>query len=500
MIKFNKSFFNNKKFKYGATAIAFTCFCIAAIIVFNVIFTALANKFLWSIDMTKNQLYTLSDASKELLKDIDTEITINFCQPLDKLEENEVSNLIYQCAREYEKAFDNVKIEYLDIITNPSAIEKYANSSNSKIKTTSVVVTTDNGNRFCTFTQEAFFATDSETQEVLAFDGEIRFTSAILQLSTDTPIAYFTTGHGENTGTTETTRPDLWKLFETAGYEVKTIDLTKETPAENAQVLIINDPQFDFLGFKDAFNEIDVISRFLDDLGNLMVFIDPETPDLPELEALLEEWGIKVEDAIVKDFSNSLSNDGLKINAAYPDNTLAASLHNEIRKLDSQPKAVVSNARPLNVIWSIDGSNLTNTISKRIASAVLTTHNTAISFVNGEQTNDVAPFTLMTLTREEQIIDNESYYSHVMVSGSTDFASDNYLYSNAYSNSEILYAAMRVMGKETIPTNLAHKYLEDESLDITQEAANNWTLAVSVILPVIVLGIGVYVQIRRKHL
>ena len=59
---------------------------------------------------------------------------------------------------------------------------------------------------------------------------------------------------------------------------------------------------------------------------------------------------------------------------------------------------------------------------------------------------------------------------------------------------------MRFMGKETVPTNIAHKYLEDESLEITTEAANNWTLAVTVIMPVIVFAIGVVIQIRRKHL
>ena len=106
----------------------------------------------------------------------------------------------------------------------------------------------------------------------------------------------------------------------------------------------------------------------------------------------------------------------------------------------------------------------------------------------------------MTITREEQIRNNEVYYSYVMVTGSTAFADDSYLHSNAYANSEILYAAMRVMGKETVPTNIDHKYFENEALDITTEVANNWTLAVTVIAPIIVFTIGIVIQIRRKHL
>lgn len=498
MKKINKSFFKNKKFKYGSTAVAFTCVCVAAVIVFNLVFSALSDKFLWSIDMTKSQLFSLSDATHELLKDIDEKITINFCKSLDTLIEDPSQNLVYQCAREYEKAYDNISIEYLDIITNPSIIDKYATSSNTKIKTTSVIVTSDTD--FRTFTLESLFATDGETGEVVAFDGEIKLTTAILQLTSDSPIAYFSVGHGETTGT-ESNRPDLWKLFETAGYEVRTIDLTKEEFDKEAQVLVINAPQSDFLGFTETVNEIDKIADFLDDLGNLMVFLDPRTPDLPELEALLEEWGIKVEDALIKDEVNALSLDGLKLNAFYPTDTMGSSLHSTIRGYDSVPKTVVGNARPLSIIWEVGGSDLTNSVSTRHASAVLTTYDTAKAYAFDETTElGAGPFNLMTITREEQIKNNQSYYSYVMVTGSTEFAVDSYLHSSAYANSEIIYSAMRFMGKETVPHNLTHKYLEDESLEITKEAANNWTIAVTCIAPIVVFTIGIVIQIRRKHL
>ena len=496
-----KAFFKKKKFKYGATAVAFTCVCIAALVIFNVIFSALANKFLWSVDMTSSQLFSLTDATHELLKDMDKEITINFCQPLDTLVEDQTQNLVYQCAKEYEKAFDNIHIDYLDILTNPSIIEKYANSSNTRIKTTSVVVTSDTD--FRTFTLESFFASDSQTKEVIAFDGEMKLTTAIMQLSSDSPIAYFSVGHGEATGTDENTRPDIWKLFELAGYDVRTIDLTKEDFAEDSQVLIINDPVKDFQGFNDAVNEIEKIDDFLDNSGNLMVFVDPETPDLPELEELLEEWGIKIEDAVIKDSVNSLSNDGMKLNAFYPDDTMGSSLHKSIRALDSTPKTVVNYARPLTILWNVDGSNLTNSITKREASPVLTTYDTAKAFAFDDDSTALpskAPYNLMTITREEQYIDNQPSYSYVMVTGSTDFALDSYLHSNAYGNSEILYAAMRIMGKSTVPSNLEHKYLVNDSLDITAEAANNWTIATTVVIPLIVFAVGIYVQIRRKHL
>ena len=53
--------FHSKKFRYGSVSLAFTIIIIAAVILFNAIFTALSRKFVWYIDMTSEQVYTLSD-------------------------------------------------------------------------------------------------------------------------------------------------------------------------------------------------------------------------------------------------------------------------------------------------------------------------------------------------------------------------------------------------------------------------------------------------------
>ncbi len=507
------SVFKNKKFKYGATSVAFTCACIALVIVFNVLFSALANKFLWSIDMTEEQLFSLSDTSKDLLKDMDKDISITFCMPLDILETSERTNLVYQCAKEYERNFENVKIECVDIITNPTLVEKYANTTSSAITQESIIVTT--GDDFRTFTLSSMFATDSNTGEEIAFSGEVRFTTAMLQLSAEKPIAYFTVGHGETTGS-EDSRCSLWSLFDEAGYDVRTIDLTKEEFDAEAQVLIINAPKYDFLGIGNETDEISKIGNFLDKTGtpgNLMVFVDPTTPDLPELEALLEEWGIKIEDAVIKDSQNSLSSDNLKLNAYYSTESLGSQLTQNLQEMDSLPKTVSNYTRPLSIIWPTDSqrgltkyegySQVTNTLASRYASPILMSYDTAVAYsINDANTvfEEKAPYHLMTITRQSQIVDNVEYSSYVMVTGSTEFASDAYLNNVTYANDEILYSAMRIMGKENIPTNLEHKNYHDDSLEITAKAANNWTVIIVAVVPLIVFGIGLYVQIRRKHL
>ena len=62
----NKSV-NSRKLRYGGVTAALTALVIAAIILFNVVFTLLASKFTWYIDLTPDYLYTLSDAAIELI-------------------------------------------------------------------------------------------------------------------------------------------------------------------------------------------------------------------------------------------------------------------------------------------------------------------------------------------------------------------------------------------------------------------------------------------------
>lgn len=503
---------NNKKFKYGGMAVLFTVVVIAAVILLNAVFSALSNAFALYTDMTEYDLYTLTENSRTLLDEVDKEITIYFCTPFDKITDSSPTNSsyntllerVYHFAQEYPAAYPNLKLDYLDIIANPSSADRFNSSSTSVISATSIIVAS--ADDFRTFTLNSLFGLSEDGKELLTFNAEQKLTSAILQLAGDRPVALFTTLHGETVGT-ENNRPAIWNLLVNAGYEVGTIDLTKDPIPTGTQLIVINGPKYDFRGFGDANNEIAKLGSFTDNLGSLMVFFSPETPALPELEGMLEEWGVVVEKAVVKDAVNSESTDGYKLVAEYTTEGLASSLSTTIRGLDTAPKAIVNYARPISIIWKpgSDGvmQNTTDTIGVRTASALLTSSASSQVIPFGqetEETQSAGAQNLLTVTREMHVRNNNNYYSYVMVCGSMDFASDDYLYKNAFANSDILYSTMRAMGKKTVPFNLDYKWFEDNSLDITANQANAWTVVITVVIPLIVLAVGAVVSIRRKHL
>ena len=284
-----RSFWKNPKFKFGATATALTISFVALVVVINVIFSALATNYLWFVDMTKEKMFNISDATRMLLDPFrhkeDLDIRIIFCQDPDKLEESLETKLVHNMAQQYAHEFDFITVDYIDIIKHPALANPYKTTTETTVKTTDVII--ENGSDFRKFALEAFYTFARDTGKVFALNAEFKITSAILQMIGDRPIAYFTIGHGESVEGSK-----IYEMFQDAGFDVRQIDLSKEDMDSSAKVVVINNPRTDFLGFKDSVNEIAKIDALLDNYGNLMVFLDATVRELPELEEFLAEWGI----------------------------------------------------------------------------------------------------------------------------------------------------------------------------------------------------------------
>ena len=122
----------SRRFRYGGIAIALTCVLIAAVVLFNALFSLLANKFRWYTDMTTESLYTLSDNAVEILKNVDTkgqDVKIIFCDEPDNLRANFTQRLVYESALEIAQKVDYVTVENIDIFRNPTAVNQYKTTS-----------------------------------------------------------------------------------------------------------------------------------------------------------------------------------------------------------------------------------------------------------------------------------------------------------------------------------------------------------------------------------
>ena len=383
---------NSRKLRYGGVTAALTALIIAGIIIVNVIFSALAGKFLWYTDLTPELLFTLSDDCITLLRDGDPEYP-DALSPIEKLDEiraekraedsnfkdedlmidiifcddpdvwkysNDLQRYVYDTALQLQAEFpDHIRVKNVNIVWNPTAVSQYG-----AVNKTTVIV--ECGSEFRTRSLGNFYLTDSGAEEPWAYNGEKTFASLILSVTrAEAPIACLTTNHGE----TVSANMPLVQTLIMAGYKIHFLDLSQDEIPEDCRLMVVFNPQEDFM-VSDGINKVDEIERlekFLDGTNALMVFMSPTqrkangdiqaNPPLENFEDYLEEWGIEYdrheskEDGktypyMIKDPTQSLNYDGGYTFFAdyYTAGGLGTSMTKEMHSAKIPPKMVFSNA------------------------------------------------------------------------------------------------------------------------------------------------------------
>ena len=277
------------------------------------------------------------------------------------------------------------------------------------------------------------------------------------------------------------------------------IDLKQETVDDDCRIMVIYDPEYDFIGAEaeDASrNEIEKVDKFLDRYGCLMVFGDPTHVDkLTNLNEFLEEWGISfVGQTMIRDTEHAMSVDSYSILAEYQKDTLGASIYSDLNALATPPKSIIRKAAPIEILWE-QGGGLNGS---RDVSTVLKSYDTSELIRDGMVT-ERGSYNLVTISRETRIVSNEYYYSYVIALGSPTFAGKSYLDSNAYANDDILSSAMKAVGRERVLAVLDLKPFDKSEIEVTTAEANRWTVAMTTVIPLIVAAVGLVIITRRKH-
>src|SRR5690349_7927989 len=149
-------------------------------------------------DWTKSSLYSLSEKSTNVLRDLDRDVRFVVFIPPNQQQE------LYEPVREllarYEAASPRVKVEFVDPEKNPVKAQQLAQQYG--VNSPGVAVSSGNDRRFIDSADlvEMDFAAMQMGQQpgVSGFKGEQLFTSTLLQLREGRkPKILFTTGHGE---------------------------------------------------------------------------------------------------------------------------------------------------------------------------------------------------------------------------------------------------------------------------------------------------------------
>jgi len=489
--------FNSKKLKYGTASIVLTVVFIAFIFIINLVAGVLTERYNLYVDLTEEQLYTISDESFRLLEDMDEPVKIIFFTPLDQLDSDSYVKNIKTLALEYEEKFDNITIEYVDMKRNPDLVRKY--KRDYSLRDTTVIVESEK--RFAAFDMaECFVYTqnDDGSYSYYAFNGEYRFTSSLMRVTRETmPVVGFITNHGE-------TIPTAFKqLFTDSGFDVRLVDLMQGTIPEETEILIMVDPQSDLTGFESeetGKSEVTKLNSYLGQGKDLMVFVDPNTPELKTLDEFLYTWGVDVIHGVAvqddKNYLNSANNMAL-LATYYSENEDTVELHSKVSGKESPMTAVSYYSSPISLVPI-------NNVSRGV-SPILLSHSSAYAPKNASENiieSTRIPLLVAAYQRGYNQDTGNTERNYVIVGGSTYFVSDQYLaaLSATFANSDLIKNIASEMTDEAIVLDVPYKIYQDTSLKTTAQDSRQWASALIVLLPSIVLVAALGVFLKRRHL
>ncbi len=499
---------NNKKFKYGSLSILLTAVIIVAVILVNVAITALFSSKLWYIYNVDGDILRISDVTDRLFEEnVDIKqdkIEIVFMTDEDRVNQvNVYMQQIHEMAKLYEKRYDFIELKYVDYVNDPQQwLTDYTKKENKPINAEYVVIKkagTESAIKALHY--KNFLVTDtSQNNAIYAFAGERRFTMSILSLYAGNTVAYITTGHGE--AKLENLQ-EFKNILEDTGFTVKTIDLTKEDIAPEAELIIIAGPVKDFNDVTTGVNEIGKLQDFCDRKGNVMAFIDPGTVDeLDNLCEFLAQRGMTVNNDLVYESADNalVGNSQNVIGTFVNDGKTGSGLTTGIRDVEGM-KALLKKTCTITINRAGQGHLDDSKLATGVSAVLTTSKDAQVEDYATNKKTDAVNAPVMVLMEQKWADGNNSLVSYILTCGTSDFISDNTL-MGSYVNDTILYTALRAMVAKNTPAeviDIEFANYADSSLSITEGQANTWMVISAIVIPAAILITGVVIYYKRRH-
>lgn len=275
---------NGKHMRNGSYSMVMTVIFVAVIIVINMIVGELPSKYT-QFDVSSSKLYTISDETKEMIHDLDKDVTIYQIAQSGSEDEN-----ISQLLGRYEDESKHVRVELKDPVVNPKFVSEY---TSDKLSSNSLIVVCGDRNKVIDYNNiyESTLNYNTYSYETTGFDGEGQITSAIDYVTSDSlPVLYTLEGHGE-VEIDSTIKEDIEK----ANIDIQSLNLlTEGSVPEDADCLWINSPSSDI-----SEDEKDAIIEYLEAGGKAMIFSDYTQSDMTNFDAVLENYGVSRAEGIV---------------------------------------------------------------------------------------------------------------------------------------------------------------------------------------------------------
>lgn len=500
----NSSGFDGKDFlkKLGTTGFALLIAVIVAVAAIPINMIAERLNIEW--DMTSNDLYSgeLSDVTKEIAENLTEKVQIYFLMDMAELEGDYEIGMVLANALEKYDEFENIEVISGNPDTNPELFSEFAEKYDSLNEGDIIVKGADGltkqiiaANLFLT-EQISGSSGESDDDYTYTFVGENYITGAIKYVTDGVePYIYFLKGHNEKTIDNDYTI--ITKIFESYGYIVDDINLTTtpEIP-EQAQIIIVAAPQTDITD-----SEYELLKEYLDNGGKAAFLLSPngDEIDYTNLDALLYDFSIGIDYDRVYETDENMYMSGDKYTiAAYlnDENDENLTWCTEARSLiDQGYTLVMPESRSF---YSYD--DVINNNSAITAQPIIYASPTARAEDYGG-VDKIGNFTdgeILYLAAYAH--DASRNDAKILVWGNAEFADDK-MYNEGYTVTSLsaFISSVSWLYDNSVDMEIGEKTLPLDYMQIDSQSKANKILAVIILIPVLVAGIGVLVWLRRKN-
>ncbi len=401
------------------------------------------------IDLTEEKLYTLTDESKEKVKDIDKDVNIYFVGYSD-----DDSNL--SLAKQYKNANERITAEAVNAENRPDLAEKYG------IETDSSGIIVECGDHSKVLTEDDLYTYDSSSYEQVSI-AEEKLTSAILSVTADEiPKVYFLEGYSDFS--LEQNMYYLSIYLENEIMEVNTLNIlsTGNVP-DDCDTLVITSPIKDFDDVATT-----AITDYINKGGNILWLnaAMATSVDLPNVNKILALYGVEpFEVGIIRETDTS------KMISGSPDLIIPNLGYSEITEDLYSEGLIFANPTKINIDedalagLNVEQTNILTTSENSYFRSNF--NNSSDSPAEGEETASFVVGAQLEKTVQTAVTNQDDgteetpeIKSTLIIYGENSFASDYTLTQNSqYPLIELAY------NKDLVLNSLA--YLTDREQDIT---------------------------------
>ena len=218
---------------------------------------------------------------------VDQDVTLYYI-----VQKGSEDDTIEKLLEHYDELSDHIKVETKDPDLYPKFTSQYTDQT---VAANSVIVVCGDKSKVVSNSDMWETSTNYQTYQTqtTGFDGEGQITSAITYVTSENnPKVYWVTGHGE------ASESDLSTNFSDAinknNVEISDLALMTDDIPEDAEELVIMSPTTDF-----SEDEANKVITYLENGGKLLMFTSYTGTDMPNLDSILENYGVKRSSGIV---------------------------------------------------------------------------------------------------------------------------------------------------------------------------------------------------------